>query len=119
MFPSISVRATKMYKLTTSSGKEFLMPDAELIRKVILELPVGDDSFAILEKGYDGVHFVQTAGSAAEGFILEYQDGGPQLHYQCDEGNLDSQQVIAVFQAYARADPRWNAAHTWIQVDFS
>lgn len=108
-----------MYKLTTSSGDEFNMPDAETIRRVIDTLPLPDDgfSFLILDRGPDGDHFVQAAGNPAEGFILEYQEGGIKAHYECTKEGLSAEQVFSIFKAYSEQAPEWKAQVEWRKRD--
>ncbi len=100
-------------KLVLGPGAEFENPGDAEIREAIRSLPGGHDSFVILSR--DEQHYIQAAGGGAEGFILEYREGGWDRHFRCRDTRLPVEVVTEAFLAYARGDGRpesleWAAA---------
>jgi hypothetical protein len=73
----------------------------------------GLDGIAILSR--DELTYLQTDGTPAEGFVLEYQAGSTEEHYACP-CRLPLDEVIQAFLAYARGDPSWRTSLGWEKV---
>ena len=70
--------------------------------------------FAILSR--DEMAYIQTSGSAREGFMLEYQDGDTNRRYRClDELSLG--QVTQAFLSYADGTDAWKTSFRWDKED--
>jgi hypothetical protein len=87
--------------------------DDQAIVQALQNLTGEGDSFAILSK--TEMTYIQTTGSPAEGFVLEYQDGSLDLHFRCSEEHLDLEKVIRAFTLYLRGDERWRTEFSWEQ----
>ena len=104
-------------KLELGTGKVLDCVSEERIAHALSRLPGGDDSFAILHK--DEHHYMQTDGSALDGFILEYQDGALDRHHRCVDDNLELLAIQRAFQLYFNGDDRWLTEFEWQPVDLS
>ena len=85
-------------------------PDADAIRASLARLK----GFAIF--GGDEMTYIQTAGSAREGFVLEYQEGDIDRHYSCPD-SLSLEQVVQAFLSYSEGTDSWKTEHQWKQED--
>jgi len=72
------------------------------------------DGYAILSQ--DELTYIQTSGTLAEGFVLEYQEGDAAKHFAVRE-RLSMEQVTAAFIAYAKNEPTWRTAFPWEKQD--
>lgn len=51
------------------------------------------------------------------GYILEYQDGSVDEHYQTVDAPISLERVIAGFLKYLRDDPSWRTDFRWESVE--
>lgn len=85
-------------KLKLNSGQVIPDPSAGDVERGLRSLVEEDGGTVILER--DGSRFLQTAWERDEGFVvLEYNDGRPDLHFQCLTG-LETERVIRAFLGY-------------------
>ncbi|MBT8145187.1 MAG: hypothetical protein KJO55_10830, partial [Gammaproteobacteria bacterium] len=61
--------------------------------------------------------YIQTAGCAASGYVLEYQEGSIEKHFSCEDPDLDEDTIIDIFQRYFDNDSRWKTDRQWTPVD--
>ena len=101
-------------QLEASNGAVVMAPTAAQIASALSGLPGGTDSFAILSSGEQA--YVQVAGSAAEGFALEYRAGSESEHYQAAT-SMPLNVVQDVFERYARNDPTWRSRVSWVPLE--
>ena len=94
-------------------GKELEEPSLMHIREA-LELLKNDtpNSFAILARS--GYTYMQVAGSVAEGYCLEYQEGSIDKHYRCLD-QLTTNEVVEAFQSYRERDDFWKTKFQWMK----
>ncbi len=92
-------------------------PDAQIIARSLRDLTGEGDSFAILSK--DKMSYIQTSGSPLEGFILEYQDGSLDQHFQCLSESLDLEKVTKAFAFYLQEDQKLKTDFTWEKIDLT
>src|ERR1700677_3103788 len=85
-------------------------PAPESITEALASLDGNKATFAVLER--NKMTYMQTSGSVAEGFDLEYQDGSLQKHYYCLD-SLSLEDVTGAFQSYANGGGEWQAAYKW------
>jgi hypothetical protein len=97
-------------QLEVSDGSAIASPTASQIADALARLPGGADSFAILSSGDQA--YVQVAGSASEGFALEYRAGSESEHYRASR-SMPLNVVRDVFERYARNDPAWRSQVSW------
>ncbi len=103
-------------KLFVDDVGEFHDPsEAEIIRALNEAPDEIDNIIAILSR--DDLTYIQTTGTRAEGFILEYQENSTEEHYASPE-RLTLEQVSRAFVAYATGDPSWLMASRWKKVKF-
>jgi len=106
---------TKM-RLEIGNGQILENPTADQISGVLHALPGGDThSLAILIR--DDWQLMQCSGGWKEGFVLEYQDGSADEHFQCSDRRLPLADVIGAFQAYLADDDRWRTMFCWRKID--
>lgn len=98
-------------KLETSNAGEIPDPSAARIAEALAQLPGGADSFAILDSGEQA--FVQVAGSAEEGFHIEYREGGEDRHFEAATPPVTLAQAVDIFQRYAAGDGSWRSKVEW------
>jgi len=67
--------------------------------------------FAILAR--DDMTYIQAAGHEETGFVVEYQEGTLEEHYQSTEKNIDIRRIIEMFQLYLAGNPAWIAMVSW------
>jgi len=67
-------------------------------------------NFAILERS--GPIYIQVACNETEGFMLEFQEGDCDNHYQVTE-QASLRQVVKAFKQYAHNELSWKADFTW------
>jgi hypothetical protein len=99
------------WHLTLGTGAEIDEPTEGQIESALRELPGGEDSVAIL--GTKPEHFIQTAGSASEGFVLEYRVGSDAHHYRCNNPSLLLDEVLDAFLSYRRGDSEYARTLDW------
>ncbi len=95
-----------------STGLEIRNPTDVQIRSALADLNAQGDgeSFAILagDTGY-----VQVAGDPAAGFIVEYQEGGPDRQYQSKRADYSVEEVAAMMIAYRDGLVQWSEVGEW------
>lgn len=101
-------------KLETAAGSAIDSPSPSEIEHMLGSLDAGNN-FAILGPNPDT--YLQVLYSD-EGFVLEYQVGDTDHHFQ-SLGNPSRDEVIAAFQRYAVGDDAWKSACEWKQIDLS
>lgn len=103
-------------KLFAPHRGEIQNPTRDLIATVISELPAAPEGsqFAILESSEQT--YIQTLFTQ-EGFVLQYQDGNTEHHFESVRGNLTAGEVIEAFGAYLDRNPAWRFPFEWQQVE--
>lgn len=99
-------------RLETSNGATVTNPDERRIDEALQNL-AGDDAFAILSK--DEMTYIQAAGTSADGFVLEYQDGDTDRHFIASGGPHSLDRASKAFRQYAVADLQWRNDFQWEQ----
>jgi hypothetical protein len=89
---------------------------AEATEHDILSLIDGED-FAIL--GPDPDTYIQCAEQKEPPYeyVLEYQDGSLDQHFQAVDGPITLDRVISAFIRYLRGDKSWRADFRWEKMD--
>lgn len=86
------------------------------IREAVMELDVNDaeghaEGFVILFR--TDSDFMQCAGDATSGFVLEYQEGGIDRHFRTTREDWDAATIILKMTQYARGDESWKQGVEW------
>ena len=99
-------------ELTLESGRVI----ADASEEDILSLIEGED-FAILEAA-DGT-YMQCAElpEPPYGYVLEYQDGSLDQHYNAVDAPITLDRVIGAFLKYLRGDESWRADFEWEKME--
>jgi hypothetical protein len=97
-------------KLETESAGTLQDPREREIADALSTL----DGFAVLS--HDELTYLQTAGTASDGFVLEHQAGSTEEHHTCPD-RLSLERVTAAFIAYAKGDTSWRTAFRWNKLD--
>jgi len=95
-------------ELTLASGRVIAAVTEDDIRSVI-----EGEEFAIL--GIDPHYYIQCAKQKEPPYeyVLEYQDGSLDQHYQLVDGPITLDHVISAFLKYLRRDMSWQSDFQW------
>lgn len=96
--------------LVAADGAQTPQPEAAQIAAAVRALTI-DNWFVILERADDT--FLQVAVKA-DNYALERRAGGDETQEGTSVETID--EVVEVFQAYAREDPQWASRFTWSRV---
>ncbi len=80
-------------------------PSDSEIRRTLETLGTQPDSYIILEQ--DQMTYLQAAGDPATGFVLEYQEGSTDRHFQSRKTDLPLDVVAEAFSQYRQGIPDW------------
>jgi hypothetical protein len=99
-------------ELALESGRVVIDPSEDDILASI----EGED-FAIL--GVDPDTYIQCAQQREPPFeyVLEYQDGSLDQHYQAVDGPITLDRVLDAFVKYLRRDSSWRSDFRWEKID--
>src|SRR5919106_1639409 len=101
--------------LRLGTGDEIHDPSAEDVERALRSLH-GTDGHVILER--DSSHFMQVASGTDrygrdEGFlVLEYNEGTPQLHFQCTE-DLEPDRIVRAFLTFHAGGSDYKHESRW------
>jgi hypothetical protein len=99
-------------RLTLENDTIINNPTSNQIALAISTLNTTDNTFAILESG--DMTYIQTALQNAGEFVLEFQDGSLDRHYQTTvETPLE---VLAAFQGFLEAREDWKQTIDWQKI---
>lgn len=97
-------------QLTTEDGTEQVEPGTSQLSAALSRLGLPGNGFAILGKGAQ--YYIQTTGSRADGYIVEYRNGSEQEHYTSVRSDISQKEMVAVFEAY-RIGENWRSSIEW------
>ena len=89
-------------------------PTAEDVRRTVARLSPQRPTWAVLDLGVN--YYIQTKITEDEQFLVEYRDGGPEVHYKAD-GSQDRDDVIDAFLDYFDNGNKWRTAFEWLRVE--
>lgn len=79
-----------------------------------------NDALAALERGEveyvvlaDGTRFMQAAGDARSGYVLEYNDGSDKEQFRATRQNIQAAEIADAFRSYLNRDGFWKTLFTW------
>ncbi len=94
------------------NGTELAQPlDEALIIRSLQALDSEDDSFLILSK--DGMSYIQTCRESDGHYVLEYQEGSLEEHYECADEMLNFEKVSMAFSSYLNGTDEWKTSLKW------
>ncbi len=88
-------------------------PTPDQIADALSSLDADGNSFAILEQ--TDTTYIQAGLQSTGEYVIEYQDGSLDKHYQSITRN--SQQLMAMFRAYAEGHDTWKQQCEWNKID--
>lgn len=92
--------------------------------RVVADVTEGDilasiegEEFAILAA--DPNTYIQCAEQREPpfGYVLEYQDGSIDQHYQAADGPISLERVVSAFRKYLRGDSSWLSDFQWDKME--
>jgi hypothetical protein len=102
-------------KLEFEQGRSFESPTPNQISSGLASVGGANGSYAILSS--NGDNFIQAAGEAGSGFVVEYREGDKLFQSASQSEPLSK--VTEAFQKYARDDGSWRDDFRWIEQDFA
>lgn len=103
-------------KSAYQGSNDDVIPDADeaQLLEALAALERGEVEYVVLS---DGARFMQAAGDARSGYVLEYNDGADDamMHAQ---GKITGAQVVDAMQAYLRRDDAWRGAFRWERITY-
>lgn len=106
-------RVLRKEQLHLANGAPIDDPAPRAIANALSTLDPKDNTFAVYVRGGSGNTYMQTACDDENEFVLEYQEGSVEQHYQCANRYLKLGGVIDIFQRYARGDDSWKNENEW------
>ena len=97
-------------QLILEDGSTWNFPNPSAIRNALAQVDGVANSFLILER--DEANFMQAAGAASSGLVLEYRAGDDAHHYQAQD-LLDFEAAAQLFESYAAGTEAWRGAVVW------
>lgn len=100
------------------NGTELTQPlDEALIIRSLQALGREDDSFLILSK--DEMSYIQTCKTSDGHYVMEYQEGSLEDHYECADDILNFQKVSLAFTSYFNGSDEWKTSLQWQPLGYS
>ncbi|MCA9193049.1 MAG: hypothetical protein KDB03_14845 [Planctomycetales bacterium] len=88
-------------------------PTPQQISVALSSLNSDGNSFAILERTNSA--YMQTGLQSSGEYVIEYQDGSLDMHYQAID--FDIQHVTSIFQAYGAGNEAWKHQADWKRIE--
>ena len=98
-------------KLESDGQRAVLDPESSQIQSAVSSLSHPNRTFLILSRSQTS--FIQVAITAPDRFLLEYQEGGVQEHFQSTRTDFSGDEVIRALEAYRRGDESWRHEIEW------
>jgi hypothetical protein len=97
-------------KLSIDGRDEGTNPSPEQIASAVAAMAAGEAEFVVLEK--ESQSYMQTSGTAKDGFDLEFRNGSASEHFFCADvlGEVD---ITSILQDYMRGGRHWRTGHDW------
>jgi len=102
-------------ELSLESGRSIANPNTSEIQAALSVHASSGGGFAILSR--DKLTYIQLAGDADSGFLVEYQDGDTDRHFRCEKERVPLDDAIRAFQSYAVGDEKWRTMFAWVKLE--
>lgn len=95
-----------------SSVTDAVIPnaDADKLMAALTALARGEIEYVIL---MDGAEFLQAAGDARNGYVLEYNAGSTQEQFRARNTKLAGNAIVEAFRKYLARDMMWRTNFVW------
>jgi hypothetical protein len=97
-------------RLQFEAGPAVEDPTPDQVTDGLRRLSLTDSSFAILDSG--PLSYIQVAAEGEDDYLLEYQEGSVDQHYQAS-APVTLDQVTAAFLSYLGQDDGWRTSAEW------
>jgi hypothetical protein len=97
-------------ELTTENGTTIREPSSSDLRSVLGRLGLPGNGFAILATSPQ--HYIQVAGSKADGYVVEYREGSEETHHSSTITDLPHQRMVDLLAAYLGGGS-WKSMIQW------
>src|SRR6476646_4660970 len=91
----------------------------EMVSEDDLRAAVDGEEFAILGPNPDTYIQCAERKEPPYDYVLEYQDGSLDEHYQAVDGPIPLERVLAAFVKYRRGDASWRSDFVWEKMKLS
>ncbi|MFG1842819.1 hypothetical protein ACGFH8_30835 [Micromonospora sp. NPDC049175] len=107
-----------LLRVTMESGQIWHDPSEDLLFELLSDMERGEEMFLVVERLTDatGQTFAQVARTEANGYQVEYREGGEDSHFQAF--TEDKRLVHSVLTAWAFELAGWRAALPWVPLRF-
>ena len=102
-------------QLILEDGSTWHFPNPSAIRNALAQVDGTNNGFLILDRAES--HFMQAAGAADTGFVVEYRAGDSDHHYEAGDG-VSFEVAAALFESYAAGTDAWLTAVEWRKMKF-
>lgn len=97
-------------ELDTEDGTRLRSPTREQLRVALNRLGLPGNGFAVLAKAEQ--HYIQAAGSRADGYVVEYREGSEETHHVAAADTLSHQEMVDLLTAYLEGGA-WRSMVAW------
>jgi hypothetical protein len=104
-----SYREEWRFELTSARGRPFRDPDADLIRRVVVQLSA-ENYYATLTRA-DGWYVQAAHGEPGGRYALERRDGAPDKHFRAELTDIN--EVVQAFVGFLEDDPTIAVRFPW------
>lgn len=89
-----------------------VIPDSDenKLMAALTALARGEIEYVLLA---DDERFMQAAGDARSGYVLEYNDGSDKEQFRATNLQLSGSEIADIFTAYLQRDPSWRTRMSW------
>lgn len=101
--------------LESSDGSRTPAPSLLSVQKAIDGLENMDDGYVVI--GPDEMTYVQCLGNSKQGYILEYQEGDTDQHFQAINNDWLPGSLADRLWRYADGDPTWKEGIDWERIE--
>lgn len=106
----MTARPPPRLRLTTEENGEIAQPSALDVTRALDRLGLPGNGYAVLAGGDQT--YIQTTGSRADGYIVEYRDGSESEHYSSLKRDVPHPQMVELFLAY-HGGREWRSLIQW------
>lgn len=84
--------------------------DETKLTDVLAALERGDIEYIVLS---DDARFMQAAGDARSGYVLEYNDGSDREQFRATRRHIKGEEIAGAFRLYLHRDATWITLFSW------
>lgn len=104
-------------RLELENGTIHEDPDFTTLETALRSFGTPGNEFAVLLR--DDMTYMQTQGDAETGFVLEFQEGSLDEHFQASEKEVSIEDIIEAFKDYSVGNRNWHDRFSWEKENLS